>query len=68
MHPGPQRHLDPIVVTTEEAKALLRIGHSKLAELIASGELRSTRLGARRLIYLESIRALLAAGEEAPAA
>ncbi|MBW4092195.1 MAG: helix-turn-helix domain-containing protein [Proteobacteria bacterium] len=62
-----RRHPEqPLVVSPAEGQQLLGIGHSTFAKLLARGDLKSTRIGARRLVYYDSILALLAAGEGAP--
>ena len=40
----------PLLVTVEEAARLLGIGRTTMFELIGSGEIKSIRLGRRRLI------------------
>jgi excisionase family DNA binding protein len=46
---------DPILLTVEDAAAVLSIGRSKTWELIAAGELGVIRLGRRTLIPREEL-------------
>jgi excisionase family DNA binding protein len=45
----------PLLVTVEEAARLLGIGRTTMFELIGSGEVKSIRLGRRRLIARRSL-------------
>lgn len=49
-----------ILTSVPEAGRALGIGLTKTNELIASGVLRSAKIGARRLVYIESVEALAA--------
>jgi excisionase family DNA binding protein len=54
----------PLVVRPIDAAILLGCGHNKIYELINSGELESSKIGARtRLITMRSIEKLLGIGE-----
>jgi excisionase family DNA binding protein len=55
--------LGPIAVTVPTAVKLSGIGRTKLYPLIASKEVRSVRVGARRLIDFASLRAFLTSRE-----
>lgn len=55
----------PKVYTRREACAVLRIGITKLKELISSGELPVRRVGRRVLITEEAIREFLREGRVA---
>lgn len=57
--------MEPEVVSVAEARSITRLGHSKIYELIGTGELRSVKIGRRRLIRLDSIRRLTGAQEAA---
>jgi excisionase family DNA binding protein len=57
----------PLTVRPKDAEQLLGCGHSKIYQLIASGELESQKIGARtRLITLRSIHKLLGIEQAAP--
>ena len=49
-----------ILITPEEAASLLRVGRSKVFELIASGDLMSIKIGRCRRIEREEITAYIA--------
>lgn len=49
----------PLILTVVEAAETLRIGRSSVYELIASGELRSLKIGARRLIARDDLDAFI---------
>ena len=55
--------IDPISVTIPTALKLSGIGRTKLYELIASKQIRSVRVGARRLIDFASLKAFLTSRE-----
>lgn len=48
------------LLTLDEARQELRLGATKLAELVATGELASIRVGRRRLIPADAIAAFVA--------
>jgi excisionase family DNA binding protein len=48
---------DTLLCSTEEAAQLLGIGRSQLFELLARSELESVKIGRRRLIPRDAIRA-----------
>ena len=50
--------MEPVLFSISEAARLLRIGRSKTYELIAAGKILTIRIGRRRLVKAESIRAL----------
>ncbi len=52
--------MKPIFVSVPEASRKLGLGLTKIHELIAEGELRSAKIGSRRLVELESVEALAA--------
>lgn len=51
--------MEPEVLTIAETRAMTRLGTTKIYELIADGVLRTSKIGRRRLVRVESIRALL---------
>ncbi len=51
--------MEPVTVTILGAKEALGIGHTKIYELIASGDLQTIKVGRRRLVRTDSIRALV---------
>jgi excisionase family DNA binding protein len=53
--------MDPIVISIDSAKKALGIGHTKLYELIDEGRLATIKIGRRRLVKTDSIRALVEA-------
>jgi excisionase family DNA binding protein len=55
--------LDPIAVTVPTALKLSGLGRTKLYELIALKQIRSGRVGKRRLINYESLKAFLTSRE-----
>lgn len=66
--PSPQSHPpqgDPepvsqqLILTVPEAAQTLRIGRSSVYELIATGQLRSLKIGSRRLIAREDLEAFV---------
>jgi excisionase family DNA binding protein len=50
---------DVLAVSVAEAAALMNISRAKLYELIARGEIPSIRVGGRRLVRVEALRAFL---------
>jgi excisionase family DNA binding protein len=63
MDAGASRTLDPIAVTIPTALHLSGLGRTKLYELVASKQIRSVRVGARRLIDFASLKAFLTSQE-----
>lgn len=51
-----------ITVPVSKAKELSGLGLTTLYERMKTGELRSTLVGSRRLVFLDSLRALLERG------
>jgi excisionase family DNA binding protein len=49
--------MEPIFVSVEEATHILGLGKTGIYELMDDGSLISVKSGARRLIYLSSIKA-----------
>ena len=53
----------PLVCSIRDARVLLGgIGNTKVWQLVQAGELETVRIGARRMVKLDSIRALVAKG------
>lgn len=52
---------EPITVTVTEAKRVTGLGNTTIYVLLGNGRLKSTKVGTRRLIYMDSIRELLGA-------
>ena len=48
--------LTPIFVTVNDAKRLLSLGHTRVYELMNSGELERVKSGSKTLISYESLR------------
>jgi excisionase family DNA binding protein len=48
--------LTPIFVTVSEAKRLLAVGHTRIYELMNSGEIEKVKAGAKTLIPLDSLQ------------
>ncbi len=57
-----------LAVSVAEAAALMNISRAKLYELIGRGEIPSIKLGGRRLVRVDALRALLMSLEAAQAA
>lgn len=53
---------DRITCTVPEACQAIGLGRSKLYELIAEGQLRTTTIGRRRLVLVNSLLTLVSAG------
>jgi excisionase family DNA binding protein len=53
--------VEPLALNVGEAARASRLGESTIRAMIASGELRSIRVGDRRLVRIEDLRAFLAA-------
>ena len=56
---------EPLAMSPSQAAARLGIGRTFIYELINDGSLKSIKIGSRRLITLDAIRALLASREAA---
>jgi excisionase family DNA binding protein len=55
--------LNCLAVSPEIGAQMLGIGRTKLYELLESGQLRSAKIGSRRLIPVDALRECLAAHE-----
>ncbi len=51
--------MEPITVTVEGAKKALGLGHTKIYQLIGTGQLETIKIGRRTLVKTDSIRALV---------
>ena len=51
----------PLLITMEEAAALLQIGRTMMFDLVAKGQVKTVRLGRRRLIVREELEAFVRA-------
>ncbi len=56
----------PIAVSPVEAARLVGLGRTSIYEALSSGALRSLKIGKRRLILVDALRAWLAAHEVSP--
>jgi len=52
-------HTNPITCTIADACRLSGIGRTTLYSLLSAGDIRSVRIGRRRLVVVESLRAYL---------
>ena len=59
-------HLDPVTISVPTALKLSGLGRTKLYELIAMKQIRSVRVGARRLIDFASLKSFLTSQEACP--
>jgi excisionase family DNA binding protein len=59
----PSSPLEPLAYSVRDAAAAVGVSRGMLYELIASGQLPSTKLGSRRLIRREALVELLAKNE-----
>lgn len=60
--------LNPIFVTVNDAKRLLSLGHTRLYELMNSGEIEKVKAGSKTLIPYESVKRYAASLREREAA
>lgn len=51
--------MDSMLCSVKAASQMLGIGRTKAYEMIAKGELASMHIGSRRLVKVESIKALI---------
>ncbi|MEV0250111.1 helix-turn-helix domain-containing protein [Nocardia sp. NPDC050712] len=52
------------LLTEQEVRKLIPVGHSKYYELIASGELRSVKIGRRRFVTAQAVAEFIAKLDE----
>ena len=50
--------MDPVLIDIDGAAAALRIGRTTTYKLISEGKLQTVMIGRRRLVRIESVRAL----------
>ena len=60
--PNPKSLADALVVSTVEGRRMLRIGNTKMHELLRAGHLDSVKIGRARRISVASIQKLAADG------
>lgn len=58
--------MDPIAVSPSEAARISGIGRTSLYSALSSGDLKSFKIGTRRLITVDAIRAWIRAQEATP--
>ncbi len=51
--------METLTVTVDGAKKALGIGHTKIYQLIGTGQLETIKIGRRTLVKTDSIRALV---------
>ncbi len=68
MKPAGPTNLLPVTTTRRGAKDRSGLGLRTIDELVSDGRLRSTKIGRRRLIFIDSIDALLEPRTEKTAA
>jgi excisionase family DNA binding protein len=59
MHAATKPDETPVTVSVQRAKAITGLGHTTIYKLIDNGQLKSTKIGDRRLIFYASIEELL---------
>ncbi len=50
--------MEQVLCSQADAQQMLAIGKTKLSELVASGQLETVRIGARRLVKIASVKQL----------
>jgi excisionase family DNA binding protein len=63
--PSPS-HPEPLAVSPAEAARLAGLGRTSIYSALGSGELKSLKIGKRRLIAVEALRTWLLSHEVAP--
>lgn len=56
---------DQILCSVIEASKMLGVGRTKIYEMLSKGQILSMRIGSRRLVKMESIKALIELGDAA---
>lgn len=56
---------DQILCSVIEASKMLGVGRTKIYDMLAKGQIQSMRIGSRRLVKMESIKALTERGDAA---
>ena len=54
-----------ILYSVSEAAKMLGVGRTKIYDMLAKGHILSMRIGSRRLVKVESIKALIERGDAA---
>ena len=62
MHAANPTNPEPITVSVAQARTMSGLGNSTIYELLRAGKIRSTQIGGRRLVFVDSLRALLESG------
>lgn len=57
--------MSPELITVANARGMMSVGRTKLYELINDGHLRTVKIGRRRLVRVDSIKALIEASAAA---
>ena len=57
--------MQPLLFSIRDAGKVLGLGRSKVYELIGDGELRTVSIGRRRLVLVDSVKALVDNAEKA---
>lgn len=65
MEPTATIQMEPVALTIEQAAQSLTVGRDAIFALISNGSLASLRIGRRRLISSESLKAFVRAQAEA---
>lgn len=56
---------DQYLCSVNEAAKLLGVGRTKIYDMLAKGQILSMRIGSRRLVKMDSIKALIEHGDAA---
>lgn len=56
---------DHYLCSVSEAAKMLGLGRTKIYDMLAKGQISSMRIGSRRLVKVESIKALIERGDAA---
>lgn len=54
-----------ILCSVSEAAKMLGVGRTKIYDMLAKGQILSMRIGSRRLVKMDSIKALIERGDAA---
>jgi excisionase family DNA binding protein len=64
----PNESLKPVTATIDDVRRMTGLGLTKIYELIGEGKLKTVTIGRRRLVFLDSVDALLKGGVSEAAA